>query len=383
MDQKTARREDKLKLMMPAYWRTRLLAPRIIVAIIALLLAIWLTSAWLIERSHSVTTSDARIAADILSVSADVSGNITASYVSSGDHVKIGDILYQIDDREARHLLREYLAEEEGLAAQIQRERTRLGLVGSRSGTQIDASRADVQSARAAVEAAKSDLTAAQRDYDREMRLKETGLVTQNVLDQAQNKLQAAQQTLRGAEARLTSSSAKEREAVISKNDASLVVQDLKILEAALERAKAQTERQKVIIEKHQVRSPINGVVDEMFFDAGERTLAGFRAALLHDPQKVWVSANIKETQVRYVKVGAPANIKVDSAPGAGVTGRVSVIHDLTVAEAALMPNPNATGVFTKITQRIPVRIELDSGDTHLRPGSMVRVSIERRKAKK
>ena len=184
------------------------------------------------------------------------------------------------------------------------------------------------------------------------MRLKETGLVTQNVLDQAQNKLQAAQQTLRGAEARLTSSSAKEREAVISKNDASLVVQDLKILEAALERAKAQTERQKVIIEKHQVRSPINGVVDEMFFDAGERTLAGFRAALLHDPQKVWVSANIKETQVRYVKVGAPANIKVDSAPGAGVTGRVSVIHDLTVAEAALMPNPNATGVFTKITHR-------------------------------
>ena len=55
----------------------------------------------------------------------------------------------------------------------------------------------------------------------------------------------------------------------------------------------------------------------------------------------------------------------------------------LTVAEAALMPNPNATGVFTKITQRIPVRIDLDPGDTHLRPGSMVRVAIERRKAEK
>lgn len=382
MDQKTPGREETLKLATRANWRQRLLSPRMLLAIAALLLFIWLASAWLIDRSAYVSTSDARIAADVLSVSADVSGNITASYVSSGDHVKIDDIIYQIDDREARHLLDEYLAEEAGLAAQIQRERTRHGLVDSRSGTQIDASRADVQSARADVEAARSDLMAAQRDHDRELRLKQAGLITQGSWDQAQNKLQAAQQTLRGAEARLSSSSAKEREAAISKDDASLVAQDLKILEAALQRARAQTERQKVIIDKHQVRSPIDGVVDEMFFDAGERSLSGFRVALIHDPDKVWVSANIRETHIRHVKVGAPARIKVDSDPGAIVTGRVSVIRQLTVSEAALMPNPNATGIFTKITQRIPVRIDLDQANTQLRPGSMVHVSIERRREK-
>lgn len=382
MDQKTPGREETLKLATRANWRQRLLSPRMLLAIAALLLFIWLASAWLIDRSAYVSTSDARIAAGVLSVSADVSGNITASYVSSGDHVKIDDIIYQIDDREARHLLDEYLAEEAGLAAQIQRERTRHGLVDSRSGTQIDASRADVQSARADVEAARSDLMAAQRDHDRELRLKQAGLITQGSWDQAQNKLQAAQQTLRGAEARLSSSSAKEREAAISKDDASLVAQDLKILEAALQRARAQTERQKVIIDKHQVRSPIDGVVDEMFFDAGERSLSGFRVALIHDPDKVWVSANIRETHIRHVKVGAPARIKVDSDPGAIVTGRVSVIRQLTVSEAALMPNPNATGIFTKITQRIPVRIDLDQANTQLRPGSMVHVSIERRREK-
>ncbi|WP_439620126.1 HlyD family secretion protein [Hyphomonas sp.] len=383
MDQKTISREGKVKPAMYHDWRDRLTSPRSVFATLSLLLVLGLAGAWLIDRSHFVSTSDARIAADILSVSADVSGNITAAYVASGDRVRTGDLLFQIDDREARHLLTEFLAEEDGLAAQIQRERTRLGLVGSRSGTQIDASRADVLSAQAAVEAAKADLTAAQRDYDRELRLRETGLVTQNVWDQALNKLQAAQQDLRGAEARLSSSSAKAREAVISRSDASLVEHDLSILQAALQRARAQTEGQKVIIQKHQIRSPIDGIVDEIFFDAGERTLSGFRVALLHDPNKVWVSANIKETQVRHVEVGAAAKIKVDSAPDASVTGRVAVIRDLTVAEAALMPNPNATGVFTKITQRIPVRIELDSGDTYLRPGSMVRVSIERRKAKK
>lgn len=383
MDQKTISREDKVKQALYHHWRGRLMSPRSIFATLSLLIFLGLAGAWLIDRSHFVSTSDARIAADILSVSADVSGNITAAYVASGDRVRTGDLLFQIDDREARHLLTEFLAEEDGLAAQIQRERTRLGLVGSRSGTQIDASRADVLSAQAAVEAAKADLTAAQRDYDRELRLRETGLVTQTVWDQALNKLQAAQQNLRGAEARLSSSSAKAREAVISKSDASLVEHDLSILQAALQRARAQTEGQKVIIQKHQIRSPIDGIVDEIFFDAGERTLSGFRVALLHDPNKVWVSANIKETQVRHVEIGAAARIKVDSAPDASVTGRVAVIRDLTVAEAALMPNPNATGVFTKITQRIPVRIELDSGDTYLRPGSMVRVSIERHKAKK
>ena len=374
---------DSMKAAASPSLRARLQRPRSLVLLAALLVAVWLIASWLIARSQVISTADARIAADMVAISADVSGNITATHVSVGDRVEVGDLLFEIDDREARHLLSEYMAAKEGLAAQMDRERKRLGLVGSKSGTQIDASRADVQSARATVAAAQSSLATAERDFERAKTLRESGNVTQDVLDQADDKLQSARQFLRAAEASLSASSAKAREAVISKDDASLVEQDLKILEAEVLSAQAKAERQKVIIEKHKIRSPINGVVDEMFFDAGERALTGFRVALLHDPENVWVSANIKETQVRHIAVGAPVRVKVDSAPGEDITGRIAVIRESTMAEAALMPNPNATGVFTKITQRIPVRIELDPSDVQLRPGSMVRVAIERRKSEK
>ncbi|MEO0982632.1 MAG: efflux RND transporter periplasmic adaptor subunit [Pseudomonadota bacterium] len=379
MDQRTATDIPTVGARTASFdWRALARRRRFVIAVVAAaVLAVWLVS-WLAARAGVVATNDARIAADMVAVSADVSGRITAVRVSAGDRVAAGDLLCQIDDREARHLLAEHIAERDSLAAQIERERIRLGLVGSKSGTQVDASRADVRSARANVEAARSDLSMTESEFARAEGLFEGGWLTHDDWDEAQNRLSAAQQELRAAEARLASAAAQEREAVISQDDASIVQQDLQVLEAALAQAAAKVARQEVVVDHHQVRSPIDGVVDEVFVDPGERALQGFRVALLHDPEAVWVSANVKETQIRHVRVGAPVRIKVDSAPSAKVSGRVAVIRDLTVAESALMPNPNATGVFTKITQRIPVKILLDETDAVLRPGSMARVAIER-----
>ena len=145
-----------------------------------------------------------------------------------------------------------------------------------------------------------------------------------------------------------------------------------------MRQANAQIEERKIVIAKHKIRSPIDGVIDELFFDTGERSLQGFRVALLHNPDDVWISANIKETEIRKIAVGDRVRVRVDSQPNIKITGAVSTIRELTISEMGLMPNPNATGVFTKITQRIPIRIDLDDTDATLRPGSMVRVRIER-----
>ncbi len=101
--------------------------------------------------------------------------------------------------------------------------------------------------------------------------------------------------------------------------------------------------------------------------------------ALMHNPDEVWVTANIKETDIRNIRVGARVAVRADSEPGRTLRGRVARISDATLAEAAMMPNPNANGVFTKITQRIAVRIDLDPNDANLRPGTMVSVRISRR----
>ena len=359
-------------------WIDRLARPRLIALGAGLLIVAVLMTGWILDRAAHVSTSDARIAADMVAVSTDVSGRVTELHVSVGDRVRAGDLLYAIDAREALYQLSEYEAEAARLDAEIAREAARIGLSASKASSEIDASRAGSRSADASVEAARSDLSTTERDFARAKDLFDRGLTTQSALDQVRNRLESARQTLAMAEARRASASAVERRACVSSDEVELIERNLDVLRADRERVAARIARQQVAVDQHEIRSPIDGVVDELFYDVGEHTLLGFRVALLHNPDTVWVNANIKETEVRHVHPGARVDIRVDSAPDAEVTGRVALVRDLTVAEAAMMPNPNATGVFTKITQRIPIRIEIDSTDIRLRPGTMVTVKIDK-----
>ena len=357
--------------------------PRVRLGIVAgvALLVLLLLGRFLADRSAYVSTSDARIAADMIAVSTDISGKITAQRVQVGDTVKAGDVLYTIDDREASFTLAEYEAEASRLRAEIAREEARVGLASSKAGSEVAARRAGTQSASASVEAARSNLDTAQREYERTRDLFDRGLLPQSNLDQSRNALDTAQQALLRAQAERESAVAEQRTASIQGEEVRLIELDLGVLRAALETAEARVAAQKVVVEQHTIRSPIDGVVDELFYDVGEHSLRGFRVALLHDPDAVWVSANIKETDIRKVQTGAPVRVKADSEPGRRIAGRVTKIHNATMAEAALMPNPNANGVFTKITQRITVRIDLDDPGVRLRPGTMVSVRIRKQKA--
>ena len=346
------------------------------------LLIVLLLARFMADRAAYVSTSDARIAADMIAISTDISGRITDQRVSAGDSVKAGDVLYTIDDREAVYTLAEYEAEANRLRAEIARQEASIGLASSKAGSEVAARRAGTQSASASVEAARSNLETAQRDFDRTKGLFDRGLLPQSNLDQSRNALDTARQALLRAEAERQSAMADQRTASIEGDEVQLIELDLGVLRASLEQAEARVDAQRVVIEQHTIRAPIDGVIDELFYDVGEHSLHGFRVALMHDPDAVWVSANIKETDIRKVAPGAPVRVKADSYPGARITGTVTRIHDATMGEAALMPNPNANGVFTKITQRITVRIDLDdAGQTpglRLRPGTMVSVRIRK-----
>jgi membrane fusion protein (multidrug efflux system) len=337
---------------------------------------------FLADRAAYVSTSDARIAADMIAVSTDISGKITSQRVSVGDMVKAGDVLYTIDDREAAYTLAQYEAEVNRLRAEIAREEARIGLASSKAGSEVAARRAGTQSASASVEAARSNLETAQRDYDRTQGLFDRGLVPQSALDQSRNALDTARQGLLRAEADRDSARAEQRTASIQGEEVRLIELDLGVLRASLQQAEARADAQRVVVEQHTIRAPIDGVIDELFYDTGEHSLHGFRVALMHDPDAVWVSANIKETDIRKIMPGAQVRVKADSHPGTKITGKVTRIHNATLAESAMMPNPNANGVFTKITQRITVRIDLDDPGLRLRPGTMVTVRIRKQAAK-
>ena len=112
------------------------------------------------------------------------------------------------------------------------------------------------------------------------------------------------------------------------------------------------------------------------FVRQGEHVAAGQRIAMFHDPERIWVEANVKETSIGRLKPGMKAEVRVDAYPGRVVRGEIHRIGQAATSQFALLPDPNPSGNFTKITQRLPVRIRLEEKDLELRPGMMVEVDI-------
>jgi len=98
---------------------------------------------------------------------------------------------------------------------------------------------------------------------------------------------------------------------------------------------------------------------------------------LIHNPAAVWVEANIKETDIRHLEPGMPVDVSIDAYPDRHFTGTIARIGQAATSEFALLPNPNPSGNFTKVTQRLPVRVALEPSDVALRPGMMAVVNIE------
>ena len=124
------------------------------------------------------------------------------------------------------------------------------------------------------------------------------------------------------------------------------------------------------------IRSPIDGVVDKTFVNPSEYISVGQRLLMVHDPSKIWVDANVKETDIRHLKLGSPAKISIDAYPDEVFKGTITRIGNAATSQFALLPTPNPSGNFTKIAQRLTIRVDLEKASELLRPGMMVEVNI-------
>lgn len=140
---------------------------------------------------------------------------------------------------------------------------------------------------------------------------------------------------------------------------------------------RSRIEQQRLDVADRTIRSPIDGVVDRVFARIGEYVRPGQRLVIVHDPKRVWIEANVKETQIRKLAAGQPVEVRVDAWPGEALRGRVRSVGSATTGSFALLPSPNPSGNFTKITQRIPVRIDVERSGRRLAPGMMVEVYID------
>ena len=117
--------------------------------------------------------------------------------------------------------------------------------------------------------------------------------------------------------------------------------------------------------------------MDQVYADLGEYVVPGQRLILMHNPAKVWIKANIKETEVRHLRKGKRVGISVDAYPDMDFYGQVTRIGNTATSQFSLLPSANPSGNFTKVTQRIPIEISIEQSGNLLRPGMMVEVAIE------
>jgi membrane fusion protein (multidrug efflux system) len=234
-----------------------------------------------------------------------------------------------------------------------------------------------VRAARAAVKASDEQRALARTDFERIKSLTGTRVVSQRRLDQARSALSQTDERYQVAVANLAAARADAREADADRQQIQVNESMLDSLRYQEAQVASQRDRQVLGIDDRTFNSPLNGVVSRTFIDKGEFVRPGQRLMLIHDPNNVWVEANIKETELRHLQPGMPVKLRVDAYPNREFTGKVERIGQAATSEFALLPNPNPSGNFTKVTQRLPIRISVKQEEYMLRPGMLVVVEID------
>jgi membrane fusion protein (multidrug efflux system) len=254
-------------------------------------------------------------------------------------------------------------------------------MVDRLTSSQEDATRARLEAARAALPAAEADRVFAASEYERANMLIGTGSATRQRHDQTRALLESATQRVLAVAADIRTAEAQLANAGAAREEMGVLRHQRAALEPLEREISAQRQRIAIDIEDRTIRMPFDGVVDRVFVDPGEYVTPGQRLMLVHDPRRVRVEANVKETEIRYFRPGREVRVTVDAYPGRVFTGRVERVGAAATSEFALLPSPNPSGNFTKITQRLPVRIALEDLPPNgaLRPGMMVVVETPAR----
>ncbi len=308
-----------------------------------------------------VGTDDAYVQADNTLIAPRVSGYISEVDVTDNQPVKAGQVLARIDDRDFQTALAQSVADRETAEAAIRSIDAQLELQGS-----------TIEQAGLQVTAADAALRFAQEDHLRYQILSRTGAGTTQAAQQTESQFVQRAAGLQQARAALTA--ARQQVDVLQAARAKAVAQ--------LAHYRAAEQQARLNLGYTTITAPEDGTVGARTLRVGQYAQAGTQLMAVVPLDAAYVVANYKETQLTDVRPGQPVTISVDTFPGVHITGHVDSIAPATGLEFALLPPDNATGNFTKIVQRLPVKIVLDHSRAGLlRPGMSVEPVIDTRDA--
>lgn len=337
-------------------------AIRIFIVVLAILLIVVVAIEWnpWVGSAILQTTDDAYLQTDLTPLAAKSSGYVRSVPVQDFQKVKAGDLLVEIVDDD-------YRAQLDQTQANVETAESAIENIEQQKVVQ----QALVQQAEATIEATQADLTRYHLEAVRQQKLLATRYAgTEQRVEQAVD-------------------NEKHTEATLSLNRAQLAQQrqQLNVLDIQEKQAKATLKAQraardlaKIALGYTRITAPVDGMVSERQVRPGQYVSVGTQVISLVPLPNVWVVANYKETQMTRIRLGQPARVTVDTFPGVVLRGHVDSWSPASGAQFSLLPPDNATGNFTKVVQRIPVKIELDRdpslGDL-LRPGMSVIATID------
>jgi membrane fusion protein (multidrug efflux system) len=348
----------------PSVPRSRLLtggtAIRVAIMLAAVVIAVLFATRWDVWTGAWTrqTTDDAYVRGDITPLSAKVEGYVRRVPINDFQIVKAGDLLVEIDDDDYRARVAQAEADLLGAQAAIENLKSRKEL-----------QHAEIAQAESVIAATQADVERTKLEAARQRTLLATTYGTPQKVEQSVADQKRFEANLERNRAELDA--ARRQMSVLDTQELQLRA-DAKAKQAMLDLAKINLGYTKIV-------APVDGMVSERGVREGQYAHAGTQILSVVPLVNVWVVANYKETQMTHVAIGQKAEITVDSFPGAVVTGRVDSISPASGSQFSLLPPDNATGNFTKVVQRIPVKIVLDPKNPlagRLRPGMSVEATI-------
>lgn len=345
-------------------------------AIAVLAVGAWFGWNWLHDRWTNVYVADARIDAATVVLSSRSAGWVTELRVGDGDWVRQGDVLAVIDQREGELRLAGLAAQEERLRAEAARLAAERLMADRRTAGAVAEAEARLAVAEADHEVARSAHALARSIHQRSAALHERRVSSVQTMEETQTAAELASHRIRSSAAEVEAARATLAAAEAERAHLEVLDRALDVLRARMREVEAMRDIALLEQEDRVLRAAFDGVVSRTFVEPGEYVTPGSRLLLYHDPASVWVALNVKETEIHRFGVGSPARVTVDAWPGRVFEGAVTRIGHAATSEFALLPTPNPSGNFTKITQRLPVRIAIEQEGDMLRPGMMVQAVI-------
>ncbi len=346
-----------------------------VIGLAAIALIAWAAS-WVYHRWTHIYIDDARIDGEVVKIASRISGWVTELPVIEGDEVKKGQVIARIDERDSvlqREILRARLKTIESQMAVI---RAQTGQVDQETLGRYQTETNRLAATEAEGASVEANLKQAKYDYDRAVDLHAQKWLSQQAMERARTAYQQAQESQRKAIAEVAAARGTLSTAGGSRKQIHVMERQLLVLSHQAAEVRAEVERQEADITDRTIRSPADGRIVMTFVRKGEHVAPGQRIVMFHDPSQIWVEANVKETVIGLLKPGMKVDVRIDAYPRRKFEGEIHRIGQAATSKFALLPDPNPSGNFTKITQRLPVRILLTEKDLLLRPGMMVEVDI-------